>query len=1170
MWSLHLLGAPMLLHGSRPAPLTVKKSWALLVTLACAGRSLRPRLAAQLWPVLDEARARRNLRRELARLREAGAEGLLQVEGDWLALHDDVDIDLARFQAALKGGDSAAALALWRGPLADGLWLGDAPEFDRWLEAQRERVRSLWRSALAVEAERAPAERALALWQALLADDPLQEQHHRAVMRLHVAAGRREAALAQYEQLRALLREELCLAPVAETEALVTELRGAGATPSPVVALPQLRAEALLHRQLPFVGRGAEVAAMEVAWCAGRPIVIEGVGGVGKTRLALDFAAAHGPCALARCRSGDREVPYAAWTRALRALAGATPTRAALGSLPAWVCDELARLLPELAGTGATASPIRSDEERSRFFEANAQGWQALSADSFDAIVLDDWHHADAASLGMLAFVVQRRQDSAGAAVREIVLLRSEFDEQAAAHWRALRDGAGALHLQLQALSPEVVLDLVSRLSGASDPARFAARLQAATAGNPFFLAETLRHLAESGLLEVGGDGVWRTPFDDATQDYRELPVPASVREAVLARVQRLGDASRRVLEAAALADEPFAPALLAPACALSELDVVLAIEQAVQAQLLREHEAGGYAFAHDLVQQALDAALSAERRRLVHRRLALGAEAAGAPAAVVAVHHEASGDMGRAVPHRMAAAEQAQRLHALPEATAHWLKALADGAAAGEALRAHQGLMLAARLRCEFDTMLTHANALQGMAGTAALTAQERADAVIAVADNLVFGNRAAQALEMLEQLPTGPAEQTEQVRGQWLITRARALRALGRVDDAKRAALAALHLGSLQAAARAELMDVMAMAEISGGNMPAARAHADAALALALRSGDEEGAARARFHRGLTWIVDGEQARAEAELQQAADSFASRGSVYRQRGVLYNLAVLYESQSRHDRALAAVQRGWDLRPELPPGELWIMYRLAFVDAHTALGDLGAAWEQAQAAIGAVLELAEPPLLLGATQCTLELLGLLGETGLARQLLEATGSAAVRGLRRASAEYWVAVAQFELAQGCAASAQRAMAAAPAAADIADVRVRVRHALASAELQLATGDAAAAQALLPGETAEGMNDEMRARALALAVRAQTLAGALHEATLQAARAALQGASPHVPATLQLHRALARAAGTGVAGAWPAARPVHAEFVAGRAASLLAWPAQQAAFVRNAL
>ncbi len=827
MLSLRLLGPPELRLDGQPIRLTIKKTWALVVVLACGGRTTRVRLAALLWPLLDEPTARRNLRRELARLREAGVQGLVQAEGDWIGLHDAVDVDVAQFAPALHTGAAAQALALWRGPLADGLSLDDAPEFEHWLEAQRARVRSLWRGALQAQAERAPPEHAALQWQTLLADDPLQEQHHRALMRLHAHAGRREAALAQYTLCKTLLRDELGLAPMAETEALAASLRNADGVPAPAPVAAPGCADTLLPDQLPFVGRGAEVAAMEAAWRAGRSIVIEGEGGVGKTRLALDFVAAHGPYALARCRSSDLDVPYAACTRALRALAGPLPTRAAFAGLPAWAGDELARLLPELAIAGAAAPPIRSDEERSRFFEACAMGGQVLADDSFDAVVLDDWHHADAASRAMLAFVMQRRLDSQGQGARVIVLLRPELDAGTAA---ALREGVQALHLPLLPLLPAMVLDLVRRMSGADDPSRFAARLQDATAGNPFFLAETLRHLVETGLLGAGVNGVWQTPFDDAPQDYRELPVPASVREAVLARVQRLGQSCRRVLEAAALAAEPFAPALLAPACAMSELDAVLAIEHAVRAHLLREHESGGFAFAHDLVQQALEAALTPERRRLVHRRLALGAEAAGAPAAVVAAHHEASGDARRAVAHRLAAAEQAQRLHALPEAMAHLLKALADGATTGQALCAHQGLMLAARLRCEFDTMLIHGDALQRLAAGASdraaapLTPDERADALISVADNLVFGNRATLALNLLDGLPTA---QAEPVQGRAQIIRARAMHALGRPDETRAVAQAALRLTSLPGTARSELLDLLTLTEITASNLPAGGNH-------------------------------------------------------------------------------------------------------------------------------------------------------------------------------------------------------------------------------------------------------------------------------------------------------------------------------------------------------
>jgi hypothetical protein len=335
----------------------------------------------------------------------------------------------------------------------------------------------------------------------------------------------------------------------------------------------------------------------------------------------------------------------------------------------------------------------------------------------------------------------------------------------------------------------------------------------------------------------------------------------------------------------------------------------------------------------------------------------------------------------------------------------------------------------------------------------------------------------------------------------------------------------------------------------------MPAARAHADAALALGRRLGDEEAVALAQFRRGLTWLVDGDVVQAEADLQQAADSFERRGSIYRQRSVLYNLCVLYQGQCRHEQALAAATRGWVVQPPLPEGDLRLMYHLAFVDSLAALGELGQAWEHAQQAVAAALALDEPRPLMATANCTLELLGLLGEEDLARRLLGAARRAGTAELAYESAEFWVATAQFELACGDAAAARQALASAPAAHDIADVRARIRHALVAADLRLAEGDAAAALALLPGDDADGMNDELRCRALALAVPARAAAGMPQGAAWEAACAMLQRPSPYAPATLQLHRALAL--------------PQRAGYVDRLAGSLAAAPRQQAAFVRRA-
>jgi DNA-binding SARP family transcriptional activator/tetratricopeptide (TPR) repeat protein len=1173
MLLLTLLGQPALLQGGpggRPVRLTIRKTWCLLLLLACQGSAPRARLAATLWPSLDEATARRNLRRELARLREAGVPDLLHLADDRIALHPAVAVDLQAFEAALHRGDSAAALALWRGEFADGLAPGVDPAFDGWLDAERSRVHGLWRRALQAEAERAPPAQALHHWQALLVDDPLQEQHHQAVVALHLAAGRREEALAQVQRCRTLLRDELGLALSAHTEALAARARDNTARAAAAEPAAAPAPAAWLPDPLPFVGRDAEVAALEAAWQRGHTIVIEGEGGVGKTRLALDFVAAHGACALARCRSSDSGVPYASWTRVLRALAGTTLTREGLAALPPWACDELARLVPELAGSGGVPSPMRSDEERSRFFEACAAGWQALAAGSFDAVLLDDWHLADAASSAVMAYVVQRGAAAAGGGgPRVVVLQRPGAGETGAAATLAWRDAGSLLRITLQPLPPQQVFQLVQRLSGAREPARFAARLQAATEGNPFFLAQTLRHLADTGALSVDAQGRWRTPFDDDTHDYRELPMPATVREAVLARVERLGSADGRVLEAAALAAEPFSPALLAPACALSEIEAVLAIERAVQAGLLREHGRGGYAFVHDLVQQALDGALGPERRRLIHRRLALGAEAAQAPPAVIAAHHEASGQAQRAVPHRLAAAEQAQHLHALPEAMQHWRQALADGATPRQALRAHEGLMLGARMGCDFEAMLAEGDALQQLAAEGSgLGAEERAAALVAVADNLAFGNRAEAALALLDRIPATSVP-TPPSQARQATIRSHALHALGRLEEARTVCTAALGLPGLAVADRSNLLDALSAVEFSAGRTAAVREQVQRLLQLAQASGSHETAARARLRGGITWLIDGEHDRAQADLEQAAQSFARCGSVYRQRMALYNLALVHQAQSRHEQALQVAQQGWQLQPSLPEGDLRLMFRLAFVDSQVALGRWGPAWEHAQAALAYVLAQSEPQPLCAACLPTLELLGLLGEVGLARQALGRLTPAMLQELQYMASEHWISVAQFELSLGDAAAAARALALAPPAGQIADVRVRARHALAAAELRLAEGDAGGALALLPPPELEGMNDEMRTRALALALRAQGAGGAWGAQTVSAALQALAGPAAFAPATLQLHRALAQAVQQGLQGVPPDRAQARGAFVALLAQSLCEHPAQQAAFLHSA-
>jgi DNA-binding SARP family transcriptional activator len=1168
MLLLTILGPVGLQRDGEAVALSIKKSLALLLLLARHAAPMpRSRVVALLWPALDEATGRRNLRRELARLREAGVGDAVQTDGDTLAASALLACDADTFLEAVACGRHDEALEVWRGPAADAFVLGDAHAFDDWLAREREQLDEQRRLALRASAAAREASGdlrgALQRVNELLLDDPLQEQHHRDAMRLLGASGRREAALAQYERCRALLRTELGLAPMAETEALAQALRGTpaagapGPRPNGVPSVPIApRREgpdaSPLPRQLPFVGRSTEVEQLERAWASRRLIAIEGEAGIGKSRLAIDFAAAHGAYALARCRPSDAELPYASFTRALRALMGPE-----LPALPAWVGEELARLLPE---TGAPAMPIQTDEQRARFFEACAVAWQALAQDNFDAVVLDDWHLADAASRSLLAFIAARRSDGVPKGARILLALRPELDDGARDALRAVLAGGGAMHLQLQALSAEAMLELVRALSGADAPVRFATRLLRATEGNPFFVAETLRHLVELGLLSSSAGGGWQTPFDQATEDYRELPLPASVQETVLARVQRLPAASRRVLEAASLAEEPFAASLLAPACALSELEAVLAIEGAIEAKLLQEHAAGGFVFAHDLVQQAVSASLGAARRRLVHRRLALSGEATGAPPATIATHHEASGDPRRAIVHRIAAGDLADRFHALPQAVDQWRKALAHQPNAPEAIGLYKRLVWAAKERSDRPALEKIAGELAVLLDARSLTPQEHIDALLQRCSALTGQGANEQALS---ELVAAPEHANERQRAQFLMHRSIALHNLGRAAEALTSVEAALALPALPDEDRIDLLDLAFVSEHNAGRLEAALAHAEAQLVLALRIGKAHAIARSRYRRGIQLLQLDRVDAAEADLVAAIDDCERFGFVRTGRIALYNLTCVHASRGRHADALAAAERAIGWQPPLEAGSLRAMLRVAMVDAQHALGDLGRAWALARFAVADALAQDEPAVRMISATCVLPPLALVGETALARTLLAAIGDDALQQLANPASELWVARAQFELAQGKVAAAEQALARLAALGAAVEERVRIRRDQVRAALALVQGDAAAALTLLPADGTPGMNGELHLRGLALRISALTLLGPLPAGLADTAAAALRSPSPHALAALELRRALARAAGAGSEA--QAAHAGYAPSARARSATLVAHPEQRAAF-----
>ena len=685
-----LFGTPQLVVDDHVVHVGARKAVALLALLLLDDAATRTQAAGLLWPNLALADARRNLRREVFRLRSLGLS-IEDASVDSLALASPVQSDVAELRALAAAARTSGALpaqvtdqrAFISGVLLAGYEDLADDAWQEWLERWRARLttkrEALLRAHLRALVEREDSSAALALCRDLLAQAPCDEAVAIEAIALCRRAGDLIAAELLYEQVSAALRIELDVAPGPSLRTAIEALRRNG---NPHIAktssAEQMSATAFVATASPYVHRSAAEAAVAAAWHAGKRVYLAGTAGIGKTRLAKECASERGAWLFVACRQGDVEVPFASAIRVLRAIIAATPD----ATLPAWITREVAHLLPEL---GTASAALTTNDARSRLQSAVVAAARILLRDNFDCVVIDDWHYGDCASLEIWDRLtsaddasdadLSSGHDQASSLARNagstsqtawIVTYRStELHNLAGMRmWQEIAKG-GAVHVDLAPLSDSEFAELVDALDTSVADPNIRVRLRDVTAGNPLFIIETLRHIS-SEAVPVYDDG--------------DLPLPDAVRMKILARVHALGEAARRMLEAASLLDECFEPLLLREVIGLSAGAAARALEQA-ETDGVVEAASDGYRFTHDLFRQCLAASLSQARRQLLHLDIAERLSMRNVLPGGVAGQFERSGELQRAIPYRIAAAEAALRVHALMDAQLHYRYALADGA---------------------------------------------------------------------------------------------------------------------------------------------------------------------------------------------------------------------------------------------------------------------------------------------------------------------------------------------------------------------------------------------------------------------------------------------------------------------------------------------------------
>ncbi len=616
---LKTLGQLALDGDSHPELSRRRKLLALLAVLASrVPRGIsRDELSLLFWEDVPERRARQSLRQALLRLRRALGDDAFEQDDETIRLRADVVVvDAEQFERDVQDGRDTQALACWDGDYLTGCEDVGGESFRAWLEAERERYRVLLgrAAARAVDAalDRGDWDAAVSYAEQWARALPWDEGAHlRQIESLRLARRWDEAAVVHATFTNRL--RDLGIEPSPALHEAATVLQHASANRARVTG-----SRALFTPD--FVGRTdvfQELAAVwqRVAEGHGAAAIVTGEEGIGRTRLCeelLRWTAARtgAPFVLAgRAYAAERDTRWSLLRDVLHSLHSAP----GLGGAPDAALAAVAALVPAIRDR-YPALPAPPDPEAPQLLDALSRVLTDVAAETPVLVIADDAGFADPASHAVLLGLARRPPPGV------LVLLAGDSRTAGAEHADLL---ATATTLELGPLDADAVEAMLASMMDLDPAVRraLARRLHHEAGGNPFGVIALLNALADVGVLITDADGGWTLTADP---DTAALPLPADMREAVRARVDRLPAQVATVLEAAAVLNGPADSALLRRCSGVDETAFAAALDTLLGARLLREVSLaeGRTAFdtAHDLLRRCVYETTNPVRRETLHR----------------------------------------------------------------------------------------------------------------------------------------------------------------------------------------------------------------------------------------------------------------------------------------------------------------------------------------------------------------------------------------------------------------------------------------------------------------------------------------------------------------------------------------------------------------------
>jgi DNA-binding CsgD family transcriptional regulator len=373
----------------------------------------------------------------------------------------------------------------------------------------------------------------------------------------------------------------------------------------------------------PFTGRGPEREQLDETLQAAADngfglVLVSGDAGIGKSRLLREWRgrlADRAGTVYGHCHE-DITIPYLPFSEAIDSCAEQWPE--ALSGLDP---DDQALIL-RLRGRGEH-SAVTSDQperEMARFAAAVRRLFLAAASARPLAVIFDDLHWADYPSLDLLSQLVFVLADGAQQHSAPVLILATYRPGAAEARVERalsrLKRESSCTEIEIRGLTRDQTSELIRGMGYGRPTQQLTATVYEATAGNPLFVREAVRHLGATGaLVERGG-------FITSRQPAADLALPREVTDVIESRLNDLAPECINLLELAACLEEPIAIERLIECSDLGIDAVNAAVEECVDAHWLTS-EKDEMRLVHPVMRHVVYRRLSSPRRQRLHHRVA-------------------------------------------------------------------------------------------------------------------------------------------------------------------------------------------------------------------------------------------------------------------------------------------------------------------------------------------------------------------------------------------------------------------------------------------------------------------------------------------------------------------------------------------------------------------